>query len=150
MSNKRIAIINGPNLNLVGVREPEIYGEMSFDEYIPHLRGLYSDIDISYFQSNHEGALIDELQRIGFENPVQADGIILNAGGLTHTSICLADTVKGIISPVVEVHISDIHQREDFRKQSYLTAPCIHTIMGKGLAGYQEAIEYLSDEIFTL
>lgn len=133
-----IAIINGPNLNLVGVREPDIYGDMSFDEYIPRLQAQYQDIKIYYFQSNHEGALIDELQRIGFD----IDGIILNAGGLTHTSIALADTVSGITSPTIEVHISDIAKRESFRHHSYLTRVCVHTIAGCGLDGYRMALDF--------
>ena len=141
----QIAIINGPNLNLVGVREPEIYGSVSFDEYIPQLKLRFPGIQFSYFQSNHEGAIIDELQRVGFD----VDGIILNAGGLTHTSICLADCVKGITSPVVEVHISDIHQRENFRKHSYITKVCKHTIMGKGMDGYRMGLEWLVNTFKT-
>jgi len=134
----KIAIINGPNLNLVGVREPEIYGHVSFDEYIPQLRLLYPDQDISYFQSNHEGAILDELHKIGF----QFDAIILNAGGLTHTSIVLGDCVKGISTPVIEVHISNIEKREEFRKHSYITEPSAHFIHGQGLDGYRMALEW--------
>lgn len=133
-----ISIVNGPNLNLVGVREPEIYGDISFDEYIPQLQQLFTDHHISYFQSNHEGAIIDELQKIGFDY----DAIILNAGGLTHTSIVLGDCVKGISTPVIEVHISNIHKREDFRKHSYVTKPSAHFIHGEGLNGYKMAIEW--------
>ena len=134
----KIAIINGPNLNLVGVREPEIYGDKSFDEYIPELKSLFPDHTISYFQSNHEGAILDELQRIGFDH----DAIILNAGGLTHTSIVLGDCVKGISTPVIEVHISNIHEREDYRKHSYVTKPSAHFIHGKGMDGYRLALEW--------
>ena len=134
----KIAIINGPNLNLVGIREPEIYGNISFDEYIPQLKLRYPDHKLSYFQSNHEGALIDEMQRIGFD----FDAIILNAGGLTHTSIVIGDCVKGISTPVIEVHISDIQNREDFRRHSYVTEPSVHLIHGQGLNGYLLAIEW--------
>ena len=135
----KIAIINGPNLNLVGVREPEIYGEVSFNEYIPQLKLQYPEHDLFYFQSNHEGAILDELHRIGFDY----DAIILNAGGLTHTSIVLGDCVKGISTPVVEVHISNIQEREDYRKHSYVTQPSAHFIHGEGLDGYRLAIEWV-------
>lgn len=135
----KIAIINGPNLNLVGIREPEIYGDVSFDEYIPQLRLQYPDHFISYFQSNHEGAIIDELQRIGYDY----DAIILNAGGLTHTSIVIGDCVKAISAPVVEVHISNIQEREKYRNHSYVTAPSVHFIHGKGISGYQIAIDWV-------
>lgn len=139
----KIAIINGPNLNLVGVREPEIYGDVSFDEYIPQLKLQYSDHDISYFQSNHEGAILDELQRVGFHY----DAIILNAGGLTHTSIVLGDCVKGISTPVIEVHISNIQEREDFRKHSYVTEPSTHLIHGQGLDGYRLALDWVIEKL---
>ena len=135
----KIAIINGPNLNLVGVREPEIYGDVSFDEYIPQLRLQYPDHFISYFQSNHEGAIIDELQRIGYGY----NAIILNAGGLTHTSIVIGDCVKAISAPVVEVHISNIQEREKYRNHSYVTAPSVHFINGKGISGNQIAIDWV-------
>ena len=139
----KIAIINGPNLNLVGVREPEIYGDISFDEYIPQLQLQFPDHSINYFQSNHEGAILDELQRVGFEY----DAIILNAGGLTHTSIVLGDCVKGIATPVVEVHISNIQEREDFRKHSYVTEPSAHLIHGKGLDGYRLALDWVIENL---
>ena len=135
----KIAIINGPNLNLIGIREPEIYGDVSFDEYIPQLRLQYPDHFISYFQSNHEGAIIDELQRIGYDY----DAIILNAGGLTHTSIVIGDCVKAISAPVVEVHISNIQEREKYRNHSYVTAPSVHFIHGEGISGYQIAIDWV-------
>ncbi len=134
-----ILIINGPNLNLLGKRQPEIYGTQSFEDYFESLLFLFPKINLTYFQSNHEGALIDKLHETGFSH----HGIILNAGGYTHTSIALADAVASINTPVVEVHISDISQREGFRKHSYLKYNCIHQIMGKGLQGYKEAIEYL-------
>lgn len=139
----KIAIINGPNLNLVGVREPGIYGDVSFGEYVPQLRLQYPDHDISYFQSNHEGAILDELQRIGFDH----DAIILNAGGLTHTSIVIGDCVKGISAPVIEVHISNIQEREDYRKQSYVTEPSAHFIHGKGLDGYSIAVDWIEKNL---
>ena len=135
----KIAIINGPNLNLVGIREPEIYGDVSFDEYIPQLRLQYPDHFISYFQSNHEGAIIDELQRIGYDY----DAIILNAGGLTHTSIVIGDCVKAISAPVVEVHISNIQEREKYRNHSYVTAHSVHFIHDEGISGYQIAIDWV-------
>jgi 3-dehydroquinate dehydratase-2 len=133
-----IVIINGPNLNLIGKRQPEIYGYDSFDEFIPKLKAKYTEILITYLQSNHEGVLIDWLHQYGFE----VDLIILNAGGYTHSSIALADAVRSISSPVIEVHLSNIKERESFRQHSFLEEPCIHTIMGKGMSGYKEAIEY--------
>lgn len=137
---KRILIINGPNLNLLGKREPEIYGNKSFEEYFTELVAKYSDTAIlSYYQSNHEGHLIDKIQEVGFD----FEGIILNAGGYTHTSVALADCVSAVISPVIEVHISDITKREPFRKLSYLEAVCRKSIMGHGLIGYDMAIDFL-------
>ena len=136
---KNILIINGPNLNLLGVREPEIYGNETFHSYFARLEERYPDLALNYYQSNHEGDLIDKLHQVGFI----IDGIILNAGGYTHTSVAIGDAIKAIPVPVVEVHISNINEREDFRKISYLTPVCITSIMGKGLAGYDEAIAYL-------
>lgn len=134
---KNIIIINGPNLNLLGKRQPEIYGNQSFESYFEELVSEYSETStLSYFQSNHEGHLLDKLQEVGFG----IDGIIFNAGALTHTSIALADCVSAISSPVIEVHISDVHARESFRHHSYLEAVCIKTIVGKGLPGYKEAL----------
>ncbi len=138
MAISSIIIINGPNLNLLGKRQPEIYGSTSFEVYLSTLRAKYPEIDIEYFQSNHEGHLIDCLHEAGFSEI----GVILNAGGYTHTSIALADAVAGIPAPVVEVHISDIYARESFRHHSYLKEVCIHSIIGKGLSGYDEAIEH--------
>ena len=134
-----IAIINGPNLNLVGIREPEIYGNQSLDSYLSELACRYPEVSLSTFQSNHEGALIDELQRVGFS----ADGIVLNAGGYTHTSIALADTIRAITAPVVEVHISDVMNREPYRRVSMIRDACIATISGQGLDGYRQAIDLL-------
>ncbi len=135
-----IAIVNGPNLNLLGKRQPEIYGTESFDSFFTKLCERFADIELTYFQSNHEGALIDELQRL---DVCGCDAIIFNAGGYTHTSIALRDCVSAIGTIVVEVHISDITQREPFRKHSYLTDVCAFTVMGHGLEGYAEAITRL-------
>ncbi len=137
-----IAIVNGPNLNLLGKRDPEVYGNVSFEDYFIALRERFVDIDITYFQSNHEGAIIDELQRLDTTN---CDGIILNAGGYTHTSIALRDCVSAIGTIVAEVHISDITNREPFRKHSYLTDVCAFSVVGKGLEGYAEAIQWIID-----
>ncbi len=136
----RIHIVNGPNLNLLGKREPEIYGSLSFEDYVDSIRDNYLMVQLDQFQSNHEGALIDYLQQHGFEHNT---GFILNAGGLTHTSISLRDAVSSISAPVIEVHISDIHQREPFRSHSFLTEVCVQSFIGKGLAGYKMAIDYL-------
>ena len=134
----QIDIINGPNLNLLGRREPEIYGNRSFEAYFADLQTLYPDIKLGYFQSNHEGALLDRLHASGFS----VQGIILNAGAFTHTSIALADAIAAIPAPVVEVHISNTAAREEFRRHSYLAARCVGTITGLGLEGYRLAIEY--------
>ena len=132
-----IQIINGPNLNLLGVREPDVYGSMSFDDFLPRLRACFPDVQIDYFQSNIEGELIDKLQAVGF----QCDGIVLNAAAYTHTSIALADCIRAISAPVVEVHISNVHQREAFRHHSMIAAACRGVICGFGLDGYRLAIE---------
>lgn len=137
---KRIIIINGPNLNLLGKRQPEIYGTQSFEEYFEELTSLYKEKAIlSYYQSNHEGSLIDKIQEVGFE----IDGIILNAGGYTHTSVALADCITAVTSPTIEVHISNIKERESFRHHSYLEPVCLESIMGHGLPGYNKAIDFL-------
>jgi len=135
----KIAIINGPNLNLVGKREPEMYGHRSMDDFMEALKNKYADQEIDYFQSNVEGELINELQRVGFS----ADSILLNAGAYTHTSIAIADAVKAITSPVIEIHLSNIFAREEFRKQSFLSPVCKAIISGFGLKGYELAIESL-------
>ena len=135
----KIQIVNGPNLNLLGRREPDIYGQTSFDEYLPKLQAAYPDVQIDYFQSNHEGALIDKLQEVGFSY----DGIILNAGAYTHTSVALHDCIRGIKTPVIEVHISNVHQREDFRHHSFLSPACKGVICGFGLDSYRLAVEAL-------
>ncbi|MBL0070310.1 MAG: type II 3-dehydroquinate dehydratase [Chitinophagaceae bacterium] len=135
----KIAIINGPNLNLLGKRETDIYGNMPFEQFLDILKKKYADIEISYFQSNVEGELINELQRVGFDY----DGIILNPGGYTHTSIAIGDAIAAITTPVVEVHISNVHAREDFRKLSHVSAKAAGSIIGLGLEGYDLAIEWL-------
>ena len=134
----QIAIINGPNLNLLGKREPGIYGNQSFEEFFKELAKKYPLINFTYFQSNVEGELINELQRVGFDQ----DGIILNPGGYTHTSVALGDAIAAITTPVIEVHISNIHAREDFRKISHVSAKAVGTIAGLGLKGYELAVEY--------
>lgn len=134
----KLIIINGPNLNLLGVREKDIYGNQSFEDYLETLRAKYPDIAIGYYQSNVEGELINELQEKGFIY----DGIIINAGAYTHTSIAIADTIKAIKAPVVEVHISNIFAREDYRHVSYLGKNCVGSISGFGLKGYDLAIDY--------
>ncbi len=133
----KIAIINGPNLNLLGVREKEIYGTESFEDYFKLLQSKYNDIEFTYFQSNVEGELIDQLQKTGFTY----SGIILNAGAYTHTSIAIADTIAALKTPVVEVHISNIFSREDYRHVSYLGKYCKGSISGFGLSGYEMALK---------
>ena len=135
----KIAIINGPNLNLIGVREPEIYGNRSLVEYLNELVGEYPDVEFSLFQSNHEGAIIDELQRIGFSY----DGIVLNAGAYTHYSIAIADCIRAITAPVVETHISDVQAREKFRHVSMIKDACATVIAGFGLDSYRHAVDWL-------
>lgn len=136
---KKILIVNGPNLNLLGVREPSIYGHDSFESYMPQLRADFPDVKIKYYQSNVEGELINKLQEVGFEY----DGIVLNAGAYTHTSIALLDCIRSLRCPVVEVHISNVHAREEFRHKSMISAACLGVICGFGLAGYKLAIEGL-------
>lgn len=134
----RIAIINGPNLNLLGTREPELYGSQTFEEYYEELRKKYSAVTFSYFQSNVEGELINELQRVGFSS----DGILLNPGGYKHTSVAIGDAIAAIKAPVIEVHISNIHAREEFRRLSLVSAKARGTIAGLGLKGYELALHY--------
>lgn len=135
----KIQIINGPNLNLLGVREPGIYGNTGFDEYIKQLRDIYSILEIDYFQSNVEGELINKLHEVGFSY----DGIVINAGGYTHTSVALADAIAAIKSPVVEVHISNIYAREEYRHVSLTGKNCKGVLTGFGMDGYRLAIESL-------
>jgi 3-dehydroquinate dehydratase-2 len=138
----KIAIINGPNLNLLGIREPGIYGSQSFEAYFSDLRALFPEIEFSYYQSNVEGELINELQRVGFDY----DGIAMNPGGYTHTSVAIGDAIAAITTPVIEVHISNVHAREDFRKLSHVSAKCKGTISGLGMKGYELAIRWLRDQ----
>ena len=137
----KIQIINGPNLNLLGQREPGIYGTESFDSYLPELRKLFPDVQIDYYQSNVEGELINRMQETGFFGGY--DGIVLNAGAYTHTSIALQDAIRGVKTPVVEVHISNVHQREDFRHHSMISCACVGVICGFGLDSYRLGIEGL-------
>ena len=133
----KILILNGPNLNLIGKREPEIYGHLSFEEYLVQLRERFLQHEIAYFQTNHEGVLIDKLQ----EADGQYDAVVMNPGGYAHTSIALADCIRAISIPVVEVHISDITKREPYRHHSFTGEACVKCIMGLGLEGYAKAIE---------
>lgn len=133
----KILIINGPNLNLLGTREPGIYGSSSFDNYLPELQKRYPEIEINYYQSNVEGELINKMQEVGFSY----DGIILNAGAYTHTSIALHDCIRSLTTPVIEVHISNVHQREPFRHKSMISSACKGVICGFGLDSYRLAVE---------
>jgi 3-dehydroquinate dehydratase II len=134
----QIAIINGPNLNLLGTREPEVYGSQTFEQYLEGLRRLFPAVSLHYFQSNVEGELVNELQRAGFSS----DGIILNPGGYTHTSVAIGDAIAAIPAPVIEVHISNVHAREEFRRISHVSAKAKGTIAGLGLKGYELAVRF--------
>ena len=134
----KILVIHGPNLNLLGIREKEIYGETSFEEYLSTLKNKFKDIELEFFQSNHEGELIEKIQEVGFFY----EGIIINAGGFTHTSVALRDAIASVSSPAIEVHISNILNREDFRKKSFLSDVCKGIISGLGLKGYEFAVDY--------
>lgn len=138
----KITIINGPNLNLLGVREKSIYGDTPFEAYFEELKKDHQDIEIEYFQSNCEGNIIDEIQRVGFD----CDGIILNAGAYTHYSIAIADAIRAIKAPVIEVHISNVHAREDYRKASVIAPACRGVIAGFGLKSYSLALEALAEK----
>jgi len=133
---KKILILNGPNLNLLGIREKGIYGDQSFESYLEELKAKFPELELSYFQSNSEGAIIDKLHEIGFS----FDGVVLNAGAYTHTSVAIADAIAAITTPVIEVHISNVHQRETFRHHSYLSKNCKGIIVGFGLDGYRLAL----------
>jgi len=135
----KIQIINGPNLNLTGVRQPEIYGTRTFEHFFSELCAKYFDIDLHYFQSNHEGEIIDKIQEIG----LSFDGLIINAGAYTHSSPAIGDAIVSINCIAIEVHMSNVFQREQFRQQSYLTPHCRGLIIGMGLEGYQLALDYL-------
>ena len=133
----KILILNGPNLNLLGKREPEVYGSKTFQDYFTELKEKYSKVELEYYQSNIEGEIISKIQEVGFSY----DGIVLNAGAYTHTSVGIGDAVKGVETPVVEVHISNTHKREDFRHVSYISAAAKGVILGFGLQSYDLAIE---------
>ena len=134
----KLIIINGPNLNLLGVREKKIYGNKSFESFFDELQSKYSDISLEQYQSNHEGEIIEKIQEVGFSY----DGIIINAGGFTHTSIAIRDAISSITSPCLEVHISNILSREEFRQNSYLSEVSVGIISGLGIKGYELAIQY--------
>ena len=134
---KRILIINGPNLNLLGKREPEVYGTLTFEAYFETLKSKFSDFQLEYYQSNIEGLLIDKIHEVGFS----FDGIIINAGAYTHTSIAIADAIRAIKTPAIEVHISNVYSREEFRHHSYLSAACKACVVGFGLDSYRLALE---------
>ena len=142
----RIYVINGPNLNMLGVREPSIYGRVTYDELCEVIRSecLKRGIEVTLCQSNHEGDLVDKIQEAYFEG---ADGIVINPGAYTHTSIAILDAVKSTMLPTVEVHISDVNSREEFRKVSFIREACICTISGHGIMGYVEAIDLLKEHI---
>ncbi len=135
----QITIINGPNLNLLGKREPEVYGKQSFEDYLAELKSTFSNVHFKYFQSNIEGELVNAIQQYGFES----DGIILNPAGYTHTSVAIGDAIAAVKSPVVEVHISNVHAREDFRKLSHVSGKSVGSIIGLGLTGYELAVQWL-------
>ncbi len=135
----KIQIINGPNINLLGKREPSIYGSTSFEDYYQTLKERYPDVELDYFQSNVEGELINKIHEVGFSS----DGIILNAGAYTHTSIALQDAIRSVTTPVIEVHISNVHTREEFRHKSMIACACKGVICGFGLDSYRLALEAL-------
>ncbi len=135
----KIQVINGPNINLLGKREPSIYGNVSFEDYLQRLRAAFPDVHIDYFQSNVEGEMINKLHEVGFD----CDGIVLNAGAYTHTSIALQDAIRAITAPVIEVHISNVHKREEFRHKSMISCACLGVICGFGLDSYRLAVDAL-------
>lgn len=135
----KIQIINGPNINLLGKREPGVYGTRSFEDYLEELRARYPQVSLEYYQSNVEGEMINKIHEVGFSY----DGIILNAGAYTHTSIALQDAIRAVNTPVVEVHISNVHQREEFRHKSMISCACMGVICGFGLDSYRLAVEAL-------
>lgn len=138
----KIQIINGPNLNLLGVREPGVYGDSSFNNYFEELRSVYPAIELEYFQSNVEGEIINKIHEAGFDY----DGIVLNAGGYTHTSVAIRDAIKAVTAPVIEVHISNVYSREEFRHHSMIAAVCAGVITGFGLYSYNLAIEAIKSK----
>jgi 3-dehydroquinate dehydratase-2 len=139
---RKILILNGPNLNLLGKREPHIYGSQTFEEYFLLLQAKFKEkVQLEYFQSNHEGAMIDQIHAVGFDDDYL--GIVLNTGAYTHTSIAIADAIAGVKTPVVEVHISNVHAREEFRHHSYISAKAAGIIVGMGIIGYDFGVEFL-------
>jgi 3-dehydroquinate dehydratase II len=134
----KIQIVNGPNLNLLGKREPSVYGSQSFEDFLPSLKSRFGDVDIAYFQSNVEGEIINKLHEIGFS----FDGIVLNAGAYTHTSVAIHDAIGAIKTPVIEVHISNVYAREEFRHKSLITSKCLGLLTGFGMEGYALAIQH--------
>ena len=138
----KIQIINGPNINLLGKREPSIYGGRSFEDYLEELKARYPQVEFDYYQSNVEGFLIDKIHEVGFS----VDGIVLNAGAYTHTSIALQDAIRAVISPTIEVHISNVHQREEFRHKSMISCACVGVICGFGLDSYRLGVEALLEK----
>ncbi len=134
----KILIVNGPNLNLLGQREPGVYGSESFEAYLPKLQAQYPEAEIEYYQSNIEGELLDKIQEVGFSY----DGIVLNAGAYTHTSVALQDCIRAIKTPVIEVHISNVHKREEFRHHSFISCACQGIICGFGMDSYRLAVDY--------
>ena len=138
----KIQIINGPNINLLGKREPSIYGGRSFEDYLEELKGRYPQVEFDYYQSNVEGFLVDKIHEVGFD----VDGIVLNAGAYTHTSIALQDAIRAVTSPTIEVHISNVHQREEFRHKSMISCACVGVICGFGLDSYRLGVEALLEK----
>jgi len=138
----KIAIINGPNLNLLGKRETDIYGSLPFEQFLDQLKSKYQQVTFNYFQSNVEGELINEIQRVGFDH----DGIILNPAGYTHTSVAIGDAIAAIKTPLIEVHISNVHAREDFRKLSHVSGKAVGSIFGLGLKGYELALQWFLNQ----
>ena len=141
----KIQIINGPNINLLGKREPSVYGSCSFDDYLKELVERYPQVEFSYYQSNVEGEMIYKIHEVGFDY----DGIVLNAGAYTHTSIALQDAIRAVTSPVIEVHISNVHQREEFRHKSMISCACVGVICGFGLDSYRLGVEALLENVKT-
>jgi 3-dehydroquinate dehydratase-2 len=135
----KVQIINGPNINLLGKREPSVYGSRSFEDYLAELKERYPQVEFDYYQSNVEGEMINKIHEVGFDY----DGIVLNAGAYTHTSIALQDAIRAVTSPVIEVHISNVHRREEFRHKSMISCACVGVICGFGLDSYRLAIEAL-------
>ncbi len=139
----RILIMNGPNLNLLGKREPGVYGARGFEDYLEELREAYPNVELEYFQSNVEGFMIDKIHEVGFSY----DGIVLNAGAYTHTSVALQDAIRAVKTPVIEVHISNVHQREEFRHKSMISCACVGVICGFGLDSYRLGVEALLNRL---